>query len=220
MVQLWDDTQYLLSVDFVQVALVASAFLGLLSGVMTSLIVLRHMSFSVHATSELALMGAAAALLFGLNIGFGAVAGSIVAAIVLAILGMKGQQDSAVGVVSALVPRQPYYGDDVVDGPDCGRVDGLTVAAGCHHFCGCRRCRAFLAADSFCFGGSRYGACCGCARACCCDWFRRAAGSGFGPVSADRWRAFGDGVADHPRCGRGSDYVQPDPGSVVVDPVR
>ncbi|WP_257159736.1 metal ABC transporter permease [Corynebacterium cystitidis] len=99
MVQLWEDTQYLLSVDFVQVALVASAFLGLLSGVMTSLIVLRHMSFSVHATSELALMGAAAALLFGLNIGFGAVAGSIVAAIVLAVLGMKGQQDSAVGVV-------------------------------------------------------------------------------------------------------------------------
>lgn len=95
----WADTQYLLSVDFVQVALVASAFLGLLSGVMTSLIVLRQMSFSVHATSELALMGAAAALLFGFNIGFGAVAGSIVAAIILSILGMKSQQDSAVGVV-------------------------------------------------------------------------------------------------------------------------
>ncbi|STC68819.1 metal ABC transporter permease [Corynebacterium pilosum] len=96
---LWADTQYLLSVDFVQTSLVACAFLGLLSGVMTSLIVLRQMSFSVHATSELALMGASAALLFGLNIGLGAVAGSIVAAIVLALLGMRGQQDSAVGVV-------------------------------------------------------------------------------------------------------------------------
>ena len=79
-----EDTQYLLSVDFVQSSLIASALLGILSGVMTSLIVLRQMSFSVHATSELALMGASAALLFGLNLGFGAVAGAIVAAIILA----------------------------------------------------------------------------------------------------------------------------------------
>lgn len=93
------DTAALLGADFVQQALVASALLGLLSGVITPLIVLRQMSFSVHATSELALMGAAAALLFGLNVGLGAVAGAIVAAIVLALLGMRGQQDSAIGVV-------------------------------------------------------------------------------------------------------------------------
>lgn len=94
-----DDTGYLLSVDFVQQALIACALLGLLSGIMTSLVVLRQMSFSVHATSELALMGAAAALLFGLNIGWGAIAGAIGAAVVLAVLGFKGQQDSAIGVV-------------------------------------------------------------------------------------------------------------------------
>ncbi|KQB86222.1 metal ABC transporter permease [Corynebacterium lowii] len=93
------DTQYLLSVDFVQQALLAAAFLGLLSGVMAPLIVVRQMSFSVHATSELALMGASAALLAGLNIGAGAVVGSIVAAVVLAVLGLRGQQDSAIGVV-------------------------------------------------------------------------------------------------------------------------
>ncbi|MDY5841009.1 MAG: metal ABC transporter permease [Corynebacterium camporealensis] len=95
----WEDTQYLLSVDFVQQSLIACALLGILSGVMTSLIVLRQMSFSVHATSELALMGAAAALLFGANLGFGAIAGAIVAAIILAMLGFRGQQDSAIGVV-------------------------------------------------------------------------------------------------------------------------
>lgn len=93
------DTQYLLSVDFVQQSLIAAAILGVLSGVMTPLIVLRQMSFSVHATSELALMGGAAALLFGLNIGFGAVVGAIVAALVLAVLGLRQQQDSAIGVV-------------------------------------------------------------------------------------------------------------------------
>ena len=92
-------TQYLLSLDFVQATLVASALLGILSGVMAPLIVLRQMSFSVHATSELALMGASAALLFGLNVGVGAIAGAIVAALTLAVLGFRGQQDSAVGVV-------------------------------------------------------------------------------------------------------------------------
>lgn len=93
------DTFSLLQVGFVQQALVASALLGLLSGVMTPLIVLRKMSFSVHATSELALMGAAAALLVGASIAFGAVAGAIVAAILLAVLGFRGQQDSSIGVV-------------------------------------------------------------------------------------------------------------------------
>src|SRR5699024_440745 len=82
----FEDTNYLLSVDFVQQALIACALLGVLSGVMTPLVVLRQMSFSVHATSELALMGASAAWLFGLNI-------------VLAVLGFRGQQDSAIGVV-------------------------------------------------------------------------------------------------------------------------
>lgn len=94
-----EDTQYLLGVDFVQHSLLACALLGVLSGVMTSLIVLRQMSFSVHATSELALMGAAGALLFGLNLGLGALAGAIAAAIVLAVLGFRGQTDSAIGVV-------------------------------------------------------------------------------------------------------------------------
>src|SRR5699024_3813514 len=92
------DTQYLLSVDFVQHALIAAAVLGVLSGVMAPLIVMRQMSFSVHATAELALMGGAAALLFGFNVGGGAIIGSVLTAILLAVLGMK-QQDAAVGVV-------------------------------------------------------------------------------------------------------------------------
>lgn len=93
------DTTNLLSVDFVQQALVASAIVGILSGVMAPLIVLRQMSFSVHATSELALMGAAAALLGGINIGAGAVIGSMLAALLLALLGLRQQQDATIGVV-------------------------------------------------------------------------------------------------------------------------
>lgn len=92
-------TGELLGLDFVQASLIACALLGALAGVMAPLVVLRQMSFSVHATSELALMGASAALLFGANVGFGAIAGAVVAALVLAALGLKGQQDSVVGVV-------------------------------------------------------------------------------------------------------------------------
>ncbi len=92
------DTQHLLGVGFVQHALLAAALLGVLSGVLAPLIVVRQMSFSVHGTAELALMGASAALLFGLNVGVGAVVGSVLAAILLAVLGLK-QQDSVVGVI-------------------------------------------------------------------------------------------------------------------------
>lgn len=59
-------TLELLNLDFVRATLVACALLGVLSGVMAPLVVLRQMSFSVHATSELALMGASAALLLSL----------------------------------------------------------------------------------------------------------------------------------------------------------
>ena len=96
---MWDTTTYLLSQDFVITALVACAFLGVLSGVLAPLIVMRQMSFAVHATSELALMGAAAALVLGFNLSLGAVLGSIAAAIALALLGFKGGNDSAVGVI-------------------------------------------------------------------------------------------------------------------------
>lgn len=93
------NTQTLLNVGFVQSALIAAALLGLVSGVITPLVVMRQMSFTVHGTSELALMGASAALLAGVSVGGGAIVGSVLAAVVLALLGMRGSQDAIVGVV-------------------------------------------------------------------------------------------------------------------------
>jgi zinc/manganese transport system permease protein len=95
-VSTWD----LLQVDFVQNALMASLLLGLVSGALAPLIVMRKMSFAAHATGELALMGAAAALLFGVSVTTGAVLGAVLAAVVLALLGLK-EQDATVGVVLA-----------------------------------------------------------------------------------------------------------------------
>ncbi|EWC62151.1 Zinc ABC transporter, inner membrane permease protein ZnuB [Actinokineospora spheciospongiae] len=95
-------TWQLLSLDFVLSALLVAAVLGLLAGVLGPLIVSRNMAFSVHGTSELALTGGAAALLLGWDVGNGALAGAIVAALVLGLLTRRSSEyDSVIGVVLA-----------------------------------------------------------------------------------------------------------------------
>ncbi|MBP2526814.1 helicase [Rhodococcus sp. FH8] len=92
----------LLQYDFVQQALIAGAILGLLAGIIGPLIVSRQMSFSVHGTSELSLTGASAALLVGVGVGFGAIVGSVVAAVLFGLLGAKARdRDSVIGVIMA-----------------------------------------------------------------------------------------------------------------------
>ncbi|MGW4089898.1 metal ABC transporter permease [Nocardia sp. NPDC004750] len=93
-------TANLLSYGFVQQALLAAALLGLLSGVIGPLIISRQMSFAVHGTSELSLTGAAAALLAGVGVGLGAIAGSVVAAVLFGLLGARSRErDSVIAVV-------------------------------------------------------------------------------------------------------------------------
>ena len=96
----WSMTSRLLTYDFVQHALIAAVLLGLISGLIGPFIVMRQMSFSVHGTSELALTGAAAALLIGASVGVGAIVGSVIAALIFGIMGKKAhERDSTIGVV-------------------------------------------------------------------------------------------------------------------------
>lgn len=98
----FDTTINLLSYDFVQQALVATALLGILGGVLGPMVVSRQMSFAVHGTSELSFTGAAAALLFGFSVNLGGVIGAIVAAVIFGLLGSRvGERDSVIGVVMA-----------------------------------------------------------------------------------------------------------------------
>ena len=97
-----DVTADLLRRGFVQQALVAAALLALIAGLIGPFIVMRQMSFAVHGSSELSLTGAAFALLTGLNVGVGALAGSLIAAVLFGILGQRARErDSAIGVVVA-----------------------------------------------------------------------------------------------------------------------
>ena len=96
----WQVTAHLLTYDFVQHALLAALLLGLISGLIGPFIVMRYMSFSVHGTSELALTGAAAALLVGVPVGAGAIVGSVIAALLFGIMGKKAhERDSTIGVL-------------------------------------------------------------------------------------------------------------------------
>ena len=97
-----DTTAALLSLGFVQTALLAAAVLGLVAGLLGPLIVQRRMAFAVHGTAELAFTGAAAALLLGIGVSYGALAGAVLAALLLGLLGSReSDRDSVTGAVLA-----------------------------------------------------------------------------------------------------------------------
>jgi zinc/manganese transport system permease protein len=93
-------TLRLLGLPFMPSVLAAAAVLGLVAGVIGPLIVQRRMAFAVHGTAELGFTGAAAALLLGVGVEYGALAGAVVAALMLGLLGAKAaERDSVIGVV-------------------------------------------------------------------------------------------------------------------------
>jgi zinc/manganese transport system permease protein len=92
----------LLGLPFVQNAFLAAALLGLVAGALAPLVVARGMGFAVHGTAELAFTGGAAALLIGISVSVGAVAGAVVAGLVFGVLGLRQRErDSVIGVVLA-----------------------------------------------------------------------------------------------------------------------
>lgn len=70
-------------VPLVRESLVAAAILAVVSGILSPLIQLRDAAFAVHGTSELSFAGASVALFLGASVTGGAIAGSIVAALLM-----------------------------------------------------------------------------------------------------------------------------------------
>ncbi len=92
----------LLSRDFVQLALLAGVVLALLAGLLGPMGVGRGMAFAVHGTAELAFAGGAGALLlFGTGaVGWGALAGAVLVALIFGALGTAARErDSVIGVL-------------------------------------------------------------------------------------------------------------------------
>jgi zinc/manganese transport system permease protein len=84
----------------VQNSILAGAVLGVVGGLIGVFVMQRDMAFAVHGISELSFAGAAAALLFGLNVVAGSLAGALIAAIVIGLLGARARdRNSIIGVL-------------------------------------------------------------------------------------------------------------------------
>jgi zinc/manganese transport system permease protein len=84
----------------VQNSIWAGALLGLLGGLMGTFVMKRDLAFAVHGISELSFAGAAFALLIGADIVFGSLTGSVVAALLLGVMGVRARdKNSIIGVI-------------------------------------------------------------------------------------------------------------------------
>lgn len=100
--RLFDFSDYDQLIPLVQNSLIAGVLLGLMGGLIGVFVMTRDMSFAVHGISELSFAGAALALLFGLNIALGATFGSIVAAVIIAIMGSRAKDRNS--IIAVLMP--------------------------------------------------------------------------------------------------------------------
>jgi zinc/manganese transport system permease protein len=100
--RLFDFSDYDQLIPLVQNSLIAGALLGLMGGLIGVFVMTRDMSFAVHGISELSFAGAALALLFGLNIALGATLGSLVAAVIISIMGSRAKDRNS--IIAVLMP--------------------------------------------------------------------------------------------------------------------
>ena len=84
----------------VQNSIIAAAVLGIVGGLIGVFVMQRDMAFAVHGISELSFAGAAGALLIGANVVAGSLVGSLVAAILIGLLGARARdRNSIIGVL-------------------------------------------------------------------------------------------------------------------------
>ncbi|MBU8861591.1 MULTISPECIES: metal ABC transporter permease [unclassified Micromonospora] len=81
-------------------SIIAGAVLGLVGGLISTFVMMRDMPFAVHGISELSFAGASGALLVGANVVLGSLVGSILAALVIGMLGSRARdRNSIIGVL-------------------------------------------------------------------------------------------------------------------------
>jgi zinc/manganese transport system permease protein len=81
-------------------SILAGALLGLIGGLIGVFVVMRDLTFAVHGISELSFAGAAFALLVGFNVVIGSILGSLSAALLIGLLGVRARERSSfIGVL-------------------------------------------------------------------------------------------------------------------------
>ncbi|MCQ1945333.1 MULTISPECIES: metal ABC transporter permease [unclassified Arthrobacter] len=78
----------------------AAAILGLVGGLIGTFVLMRDLAFAVHGIAELSFAGASFALLIGVNVVVGSLVGSVAAAVLLAVMGLRARdRNSIIGVI-------------------------------------------------------------------------------------------------------------------------
>jgi zinc/manganese transport system permease protein len=83
-------------------SILAGAVLGVVGGLIGPFVVARNMPFAVHGISELSFAGASASLLLGVNVVTGSLVGSVVAALLIGLLGSRARDRNS--VIAVLMP--------------------------------------------------------------------------------------------------------------------
>ncbi|MCY0905295.1 metal ABC transporter permease [Arthrobacter sp. H14-L1] len=81
-------------------SILAGAILGLVGGLIGTFVMMRDLAFAVHGIAELSFAGAAFALLVGADVILGSLVGSVLAALVLGVMGVRARdKNSVIGVI-------------------------------------------------------------------------------------------------------------------------
>lgn len=97
---LFDFSDYGALLALVTNSLIAGALLGVVGGLVGFFVMARDLPFAVHGISELSFAGAAGALLIGADVVTGSVVGSLVAAVLIGLLGARARErNSVIGVL-------------------------------------------------------------------------------------------------------------------------
>lgn len=98
--QIIDFSDYTTLLGLVHNSLYAGLVLGVIGGLVSYFVMMRDLSFAVHGVSELSFAGASAAVLFGVNVVAGSIAGSLIAALAIGTLGVRARaRNSVIGVL-------------------------------------------------------------------------------------------------------------------------
>jgi len=99
---LFDFSNYGELLLLVQNSIYAGALLGVVGGLIGVFVMMRDLPFAVHGISELSFAGASAALLLGANVVIGSTIGSLLAALLIGVLGVRARERNS--IIAVLMP--------------------------------------------------------------------------------------------------------------------
>lgn len=97
--QIFDFSNYSELLQLVAPSLAVALVLGILGGLLSTVVIHRDASFAVHGISELSFAGAAVFLLLGLDVVLGAAAGSMLAALIIGVVAGRARNRNSITAV-------------------------------------------------------------------------------------------------------------------------